>query len=86
MTLGQRVAVMRDGKFQQVDTPQKLYRCPANLFVAAFIGSPSMNLVEARRSTDGQVEFAGFEPAAARAGGHPRPADGDPRDPPAGVR
>ena len=47
MTLGQRVAVMRDGKIQQVDTPQRLYREPANLFVAAFIGSPAMNLVEA---------------------------------------
>jgi multiple sugar transport system ATP-binding protein len=58
MTLGQRVAVMRDGKFQQVDSPQNLYRLPKNLFVAAFIGSPPMNLVEAE-ITDGQVEFAG---------------------------
>jgi multiple sugar transport system ATP-binding protein len=47
MTLGQRVAVLRDGVLQQVDTPQTLFRRPANLFVAAFIGSPSMNLVEA---------------------------------------
>ncbi|HUZ16135.1 MAG TPA: sn-glycerol-3-phosphate ABC transporter ATP-binding protein UgpC [Gaiellaceae bacterium] len=47
MTLGQRVAVMRDGRIQQVDTPQVLYSQPANLFVAAFIGSPAMNLVEA---------------------------------------
>ena len=46
MTLGTRVAVMRDGTVQQVDTPQTLYRTPANLFVAAFIGSPSMNLAE----------------------------------------
>jgi multiple sugar transport system ATP-binding protein len=45
MTLGQRVAVMRDGRIQQVDSPQRLYREPANLFVAAFIGSPSMNLL-----------------------------------------
>jgi len=45
MTLGNRVAVMRDGKIQQVDAPQRLYQEPANLFVAAFIGSPSMNLV-----------------------------------------
>jgi multiple sugar transport system ATP-binding protein len=59
MTLGQRVAVMRDGKIQQVDTPQTLYRSPANLFVAAFIGSPSMNLVNATID-DGHVEFAGF--------------------------
>jgi multiple sugar transport system ATP-binding protein len=59
MTLGTRVAVMRDGTIQQVDTPQTLYREPNNLFVAAFIGSPSMNLVEAEL-TDDAVEFAGF--------------------------
>src|SRR5437763_2683641 len=59
MTLGQRVAVMRDGRLQQVDTPQALYARPANLYVAAFIGSPSMNLVEARVDGD-VVEFAGF--------------------------
>ena len=59
MTLGMRVAVMRDGTVQQVDTPQTLYRDPANLFVAAFIGSPSMNLVEAELAEDA-VEFAGF--------------------------
>jgi multiple sugar transport system ATP-binding protein len=47
MTLGQRVAVLRDGVLQQVDTPQRLYEHPLNLFVAAFIGSPPMNLVEA---------------------------------------
>src|SRR4051794_14462449 len=45
MTLGERVAVMRDGRVEQVDIPQKLYEEPANIFVAAFIGSPSMNLV-----------------------------------------
>jgi multiple sugar transport system ATP-binding protein len=59
MTLGQRVAVMRDGRLQQLDTPQALYRKPANLFVAAFIGSPAMNLVEARLDEDA-VEFGGF--------------------------
>ena len=48
MTLGDRVAVMKDGVVQQLDTPQALYRPPANLFVAAFIGSPAMNLVEVR--------------------------------------
>jgi multiple sugar transport system ATP-binding protein len=46
MTLGQRVAVMQDGRLQQVDPPQRLYEDPANLFVAAFIGSPAMNLIE----------------------------------------
>jgi len=60
MTLGQRVAVMRDGVIQQVDTPQNLFRQPRNLFVAAFIGSPSMNLVEAQIS-GGAVRFAGIE-------------------------
>jgi multiple sugar transport system ATP-binding protein len=57
MTLGDRVAVMRDGVVQQLDTPQNLYRHPANLFVAAFIGSPSMNLLEARID-HGNVCFA----------------------------
>jgi multiple sugar transport system ATP-binding protein len=48
MTLGQRVAVMRDGRVLQVDSPQRLYHEPRDLFVAAFIGTPAMNLVEAR--------------------------------------
>src|SRR4051812_48861151 len=60
MTLGQRVAVMRDGVIQQVDTPQELYRRPANLFVGAFIGSPAMNLVDAVVE-GGRVSFAGLE-------------------------
>jgi multiple sugar transport system ATP-binding protein len=58
MTLGQRVAVMRDGRVQQVDTPQNLFNSPTNLFVAAFIGSPSMNLVEADVGS-GTIRFAG---------------------------
>jgi multiple sugar transport system ATP-binding protein len=45
MTLGDRVAVMHEGQVQQLDTPQRLYNDPANVFVAAFIGSPPMNLV-----------------------------------------
>ena len=60
MTLGQRVAVLRDGILQQVDTPERLYDEPVNLFVAAFIGSPSMNLVEAEIS-GGKARFGGFE-------------------------
>jgi multiple sugar transport system ATP-binding protein len=60
MTLGQRVAVLRDGVIQQVDSPQALYARPRNLFVAAFIGSPAMNLVEATVA-DGRVSFAGWE-------------------------
>ena len=58
MTLGQRVAVMRDGRIQQVDTPKQLYARPINLFVASFIGSPAMNLVEATLDDDA-VEFGG---------------------------
>ena len=46
MTMGDRVAVLKDGRLQQVDTPQNLYDRPDNVFVAAFIGSPSMNLFE----------------------------------------
>src|ERR671924_556592 len=57
MTLGDRVAVMRDGLLQQVDVPQKLYDEPANLFVAEFIGSPAMNLVDAEVvRTNGRFE------------------------------
>ena len=51
MTLGDRVAVINDGVIQQLDRPQTLYHHPANLFVAAFMGSPSMNLIEARIET-----------------------------------
>jgi multiple sugar transport system ATP-binding protein len=47
MTLGERVVVLRDGLIQQVAPPKELYDHPANLFVAAFIGSPQMNLLEA---------------------------------------
>jgi multiple sugar transport system ATP-binding protein len=47
MTMGDRVALMRRGVLQQVDTPLRLYNAPANLFVASFIGSPAMNLFEA---------------------------------------
>jgi multiple sugar transport system ATP-binding protein len=46
MTMGHRVAVMRGGILQQVDEPQRLYASPANLFVASFVGSPAMNLLE----------------------------------------
>jgi multiple sugar transport system ATP-binding protein len=52
MTLGERVAVMRDGRVQQVDAPALLYAEPANIFVAAFIGSPAMNLIDGRITDD----------------------------------
>ena len=48
MTMGDRVAVMRKGEIQQVAEPQELYDRPVNVFVAGFIGSPAMNLLEAR--------------------------------------
>ncbi len=63
MTMGDRVAVIRKGVLQQVDTPQVLYDRPNNLFVAGFIGSPAMNLLEAKLvRSDGllDVEFGGF--------------------------
>jgi multiple sugar transport system ATP-binding protein len=54
MTLGDRVVVMRHGVVQQVDAPERLYRKPANMFVAGFIGSPAMNFVQGTL-TDGSV-------------------------------
>ena len=59
MTLGSRVAVLKDGELQQVDTPQALFRNPTNLFVAGFIGSPAMNLVEATVK-GGELGFGGY--------------------------
>ena len=53
MTMGDRVAVIKDGYLQQVDNPQNLYDKPNNVFVAAFIGSPSMNLFEGQLSFNG---------------------------------
>jgi multiple sugar transport system ATP-binding protein len=63
MTMGDRVAVIRKGVLQQIDTPQYLYDHPANLFVAGFIGSPSMNMVGATLAkTNGSLtaEFGGY--------------------------
>jgi multiple sugar transport system ATP-binding protein len=62
MTLGDRVAVMRGGVLQQVDRPQVLYDRPANLFVAGFIGSPAMNLVEAELAEQNGGLAARFGP------------------------
>ncbi|GGO84559.1 ABC transporter ATP-binding protein [Nocardioides phosphati] len=70
MTMGDRVAVMKDGLIQQVDTPLNLYDKPANLFVAGFIGSPQMNLLTGV-AADGGVKVGGFtmpvDPAAVKA-------------------
>ncbi|MDX6525475.1 MAG: multiple sugar transport system ATP-binding protein, partial [Gaiellales bacterium] len=62
MTMGDRIAIMNAGRLQQADTPEAIYVRPANLFVAGFIGSPKMNLVSGRVSSqDGRVaaEFLG---------------------------
>jgi multiple sugar transport system ATP-binding protein len=65
MTLGQRVAVMRDGHILQCDSPSELYARPNDLFIAAFIGSPAMNLVEA--FPDGEtIRFGQFSVPAPR--------------------
>jgi len=64
MTLGHRVAVMKDGLVQQYDDPQTIYQHPANLFVAGFIGSPPMNFLKARLAEeDGKfyVQGQGFK-------------------------
>jgi len=55
MTLGTRIVVLKDGIVQQVDTPQNLYNTPNNIFVAGFIGSPQMNLVDAEVIANGSV-------------------------------
>jgi multiple sugar transport system ATP-binding protein len=71
MTLGDRVAVLRRGVLQQCDTPQALFAAPANLFVAAFIGSPAMNLVEAAAEA-GEARFGNCRvalPAGSRLAG-----------------
>jgi multiple sugar transport system ATP-binding protein len=59
MTMGDRVAVMKDGVLQQVDTPLRLYDKPNNLFVAGFIGSPQMNLLEAT-ARDGKAQIGEY--------------------------
>ena len=58
MTLGTRIVVLKDGIIQQVDTPQNLYNTPNNIFVAGFIGSPQMNLIDAEVKANGsQVDL-----------------------------
>jgi multiple sugar transport system ATP-binding protein len=68
MTLGDRVAIMRDGLLQQVAKPQELYDRPRNLFVAEFIGSPAMNLVGADIARSNGVIFATFANSSLRVG------------------
>jgi multiple sugar transport system ATP-binding protein len=64
MTLGTRIVVLKDGVIMQVDSPQKLYNQPNNLFVAGFIGSPQMNFIDAECVIDGDkvtLKFGDFE-------------------------
>ena len=79
MTMGDRVAVMRKGVLQQVAAPHELYRRPANLFVAGFIGSPAMNLLEAlverATLTVGGVGIAGWSGSEKRLAVGVRPED-----------
>ncbi len=60
MTMGDRIAIMYDGVLQQVGTPDEIYDHPANLFVAGFIGSPTMNFVPVT-TQDGTAKASGFE-------------------------
>jgi multiple sugar transport system ATP-binding protein len=69
MTMGDRIAVMRKGVLQQIGTPEELYTRPANVFVATFIGSPSMNVLPAPViGVGGDEHLAGFRPEHARLG------------------
>ena len=70
MTMGDRIAVMRDGILQQIDTPENLHAHPANVFVAGFIGSPAMNFFNAKLvgSADAPEVDAGFFKAPVAAG------------------
>jgi multiple sugar transport system ATP-binding protein len=72
MTLGHRVAVLKDGRLQQCEAPRTLYERPTNVFVAGFIGSPAMNLCPVPLGSNGAVTFGGVSfplPAAAPSGG-----------------
>jgi multiple sugar transport system ATP-binding protein len=61
MTLGHRVAVLKDARLQQCDTPRALFDRPVNTFVAGFVGSPSMNLCRVPCAADGSISFGGVE-------------------------
>ena len=60
MTMGDRVAVLKDGVLQQVDSPRAMYDRPANVFVAGFIGSPAMNLFDVEVAADGTTHLGNF--------------------------
>jgi len=64
LTMSTKIAVMREGVVQQVDTPDKVYHFPANLFVADFIGSPKVNLLDGTVDGNSSVDLGGFKVAA----------------------
>ncbi|MET0742160.1 MAG: ATP-binding cassette domain-containing protein, partial [Microvirga sp.] len=64
MTLADRIVVLKDGRIEQVGTPKEIYENPDNLFVAGFIGSPRMNILDARRAGDGWLDIGGTRLAA----------------------
>lgn len=66
LTLGEKIAVLRAGKIEQIGTPEELYGAPANPFVAQFIGSPPMNLVPASLAKENQVSYVSFGAAKLR--------------------
>lgn len=69
LTMGDRIAVMRDGSLQQIGPPEEIYAEPANLFVARFVGSPTMNLIEGRYDPDsGQIDVGTDEPLGVSTG------------------
>jgi multiple sugar transport system ATP-binding protein len=74
MTMGDRVAVMKLGELQQVDTPLNLYDRPANLFVAGFIGSPQMNLIEAH-AVEGKAQIGDYKVPVDEAAAHKMKGD-----------
>jgi ABC-type sugar transport system ATPase subunit len=77
MTMGDRIAVMKKGVLQQLGTPEELYTRPANVFVARFIGSPSMNVVPAAAiGIAGDGQLAGFRPEHIRLGAPREPSIG----------
>ncbi len=63
LTMSTKIAVMKEGVLQQLDTPDRVYHFPANLFVADFIGSPKVNLLEGMMSTNGSVDLGRFKVA-----------------------
>jgi multiple sugar transport system ATP-binding protein len=74
MTLGSRIAVMKDGVLQQIGTPDEIYRTPVNTYVAGFIGSPMMNFIDGRAEGTGaqtRFVFAGGSLALPAPGGRP---------------